>query len=262
MNEYFPIRCIGLIDDSLIEMSIKRIKRIKTERMVNFFTSIAATALIIIGIGIPVGISYYNTAIIGDSLHYEEPPCVIGNKYYQAIGSLSYEEYGLPNNPSSNMIDEYLGTYENLGGNPINIYSTTVSSTYNILLGENDGRFFYLLFIHLVNNDMFANSQEFLDFYGYSTSTNIHSMSIDGKNASGTKIIIEFWEAISDSKISSFDEYNYALCHSESSDDVSQDMHNNPVYIELNFGETNYLEIAYYPSIGFFATHDCYFKLS
>lgn len=68
MSDGFLLRCVGLIDDSLVEMSIKQFKRIKVERMKHFFTSIGIAACVLVMVAVPIAfrldlIGYHATDI-------------------------------------------------------------------------------------------------------------------------------------------------------------------------------------------------------
>ncbi len=258
MNGEFLFKCFGSIDDCLISMSVNRIGKIKNERRAKFITLITAASLTVSLI--PVTASYIASSYISVSpVKAEEAPCIIYNQYYQPIGDEMFAQYGLIEKPTLDLAEEYIGAYLNLGGDIINVYRCRNTSADNILLGERNGRCFYLLFIS--KEDSFSETKDFLSFLGYTSETDIVTMSVNGKNITDRDKISKLWSAINGSFITSKNEYEYAVYHGEWSYEKEQEERNSFIYIELNFGMTNYLHIAYSPSTGYFLSHFTYFKV-
>ena len=57
MNYVYRLRCIGLIDDELIDAAVNRIGKIKNERRIKVFSALAAAVLIMVAA--PVGVLNY-----------------------------------------------------------------------------------------------------------------------------------------------------------------------------------------------------------
>ncbi len=69
MSENFPLRCVGLIDDAIIEASINHFGKIRKDRKIKLISSIAAAVLLTASV--PVGISYSRN---GNMTSYDSDP--------------------------------------------------------------------------------------------------------------------------------------------------------------------------------------------
>ncbi|MBR4096375.1 MAG: hypothetical protein IKK42_03610 [Oscillospiraceae bacterium] len=265
MSDGFLLRCIGAIDDHLINMSVKKIGKIKIERRIKFFSSIAAAILMMTAI--PIGTMNHANLLpnstVDDSPIIEMPVIEIGNDYYQVLNEKSCAKYGLPENPDSDLIKELIGTYDSVDKTMrVNVFTTTVSTTKNILIGECGGKFFYLVFCNKINGERFADAESFLDFFGYHSEADVVSLSINGKNINDKKTIEKFWNAISNSTISTPEDYDSTVYQSEWTYDKAQEKYNSLIDIELNVGLPSYLQIRYSSLVGFFVSHDCYLRIT
>ncbi|MDE6022383.1 MAG: hypothetical protein K2G13_02660, partial [Muribaculaceae bacterium] len=77
MNGEFLFRCIGFVDDGLIDMSVKRIGKIKNERRIKVFSALAAAVLIMVAT--PIGVLNYRNfeqSSIVDDLPFSEMPVI------------------------------------------------------------------------------------------------------------------------------------------------------------------------------------------
>lgn len=69
MSDNFPLRCVGLIDDAIIETSINHFGKIRKGRNIKLISSIAAAVLLTASV--PVGISYSRS---GNMTNYDSNP--------------------------------------------------------------------------------------------------------------------------------------------------------------------------------------------
>lgn len=264
MNDVFRLRCIGLIDDELIDVAINRIGKIKNERRIKAFSTLAAAVLIMVVT--PIGVINYRNferGSIVDDLPFSEMPVIeVDNNCYQAIGEKNRVKYGLNENPDSSLINEFVGTYDFAGRSmTVNVFTSTVSQTNNILLGECDDTFFYMVFCNKINDGYFDDAMSFLDFFGYNSATDIVSMSVDGKEIKDREMIEKFWGTIFNSSLETFDDYSNAIYQGKWTNDKAQENYNSSVVIELNVGMPSYLQIRYSSLAGFFISHECYLKI-
>lgn len=265
MNGEFMLRCVGAIDNRLIDMSVKRIGKIKSERRIKFFSLISAAALMMTAV--PVGVLNYSrfmpNTTVDDSPFSEMPIIEIGNEYYQILSEKSLAKYGLTEKPNSALIKETLGTYNSVGGTMrATVFTPTDPTTRNILLGECDGKFFYMAFCNKINGKQFADAAEFLEFFGYNSVDDIVSMSVKGRKIEDRETIEDFWNAVSSSAIATIDDYNCAVYQGEWTSEKAQENNLNSTDIELNIGTPSYLQIRYSPFAGFFVSHECYLKIA
>lgn len=264
MNGEFLFRCIGSVDDGLIDMSVKRIGKIKNERRIIVFS--ALTAAVLMMTAAPIGVLKYRdfnqSSTVDDSPFIEMPVIEIENDYYQVLDEKRQAKYGLPENPGSNLIKEVVGTYNSVGKTiKVNVFTSTVSQTNNILLGECDGKFFYMVFCNKINGELFDDAMSFLEFFGYNSETDIVSMSVEGKKIKDRGTIEKFWGAISNSSLATFDDYSNAIFQGKWTNDKALENNNSSVVIELNVGMPSYLQIRYSSLAGFFCSHECYLKI-
>lgn len=265
MNDEFRLRCIGLIDDELIEVAINRMGKIKNERKVKVFSALVAAVLIIVVT--PIGVLNYSRFVpnttVDDSPFSEMPVIEIGNEYYQILSENSLAKYGLTEKPNSALINETLGTYNSVSGTiRVTVFTSTDFTTRNVLLGERDGKFFYMAFCNKINGEQFADAAEFLEFFGYNSVDDIVSMSVKGRKINSRETIEDFWNAILSSSIATIDDYDHAISQGEWTNDKAQESYNSSVIIELNVGTPNYLRIRFYSLTGFFVSHECYLKIA
>lgn len=262
MNNEFLLRSVGLINDRLIEAAINRIGKIKNERRIKVFS--ALTAAVLIMTAVPIGVLNYHNFVqssADDKSFIEMPVIEMENCYYQVLGEKNRVKYGLNEDPDSGLIDEFVGTYDFVGlSMTVNVFTSTVSPTRNILLGECDDKFFYMVFRNKIN-ERFADAMSFLEFFGYNSEADIVSMSAGGKKIKDRETIEKFWEAISNSSSATFEDYDYAVYQGKWTDERTQENHNSSVVIELNVGMPSYLQIRYSSLAGYFISHECYLKI-
>lgn len=136
MNGEFLLESIGGLDDSIIEKSLKKMKRIKTERRIRICSAVAAVLLLTT---VPVGIAYRQITS-NNMLNYSPPPVLIDGKLYRAHID-DFASLGLPK-PSDKLAGEFIGEYSN-GEDNIRVYAPKTPADY--LIGELDGKYFYLI---------------------------------------------------------------------------------------------------------------------
>lgn len=253
MSDGFPLRCIGLIDDFLIEMSVTKIEKIRSERVVKFFSSVAASLFLIVAISIGVlgfngHMATSNRPKVGD-LDY----CVINDINYSIVNSSDYEKYGFSDKPNVNMIGEFVGKYRLEDSQIlINVYTATFSPTRNFLLAESGDELYYLAFDHkLLFEPAFNSAADFLGFYGYVSEADIVSMVVDGEPVENREIIASFWEAIYNSEVGRFEDYDFNYFQGEEL-----------IEIVLNSGTTSRLRISYSDLAGCFECNGLILKIS
>lgn len=237
MSDGFPLRCIGLIDDYLIGMSVTKIEKIRSERRVRFFSSAVASLFLVVAISIgALGFNKHietsNGSIIED-LDY----CVIDDTIYMIVSSSDYEKYGFSDKPNASMIGEFVGEYRLQDSQLlINVYSATFSPTGNFLLAECAGELYYMTFEHKVGffESTFYSAADFLEFYGYTSEADIISLVVDGEPVKNRETIANFWEAIYNSEVNSMEDYDLDFFQGDKLNDIV-----------LNDGTTNRLEISY-----------------
>lgn len=134
MNGEFLLESIGGLDDSIIEKSLKKMKRIKTERRIRICSAVAAVLLLTT---VPVGIAYRQITS-NNMLNYSPPPVLIDGKLYRAHID-DFASLGLPK-PSDKLAGEFLGEY---GEEAVRVYAPKTPADH--LIGELDGKFFYLI---------------------------------------------------------------------------------------------------------------------
>ena len=130
MNGEFLLKSIGEIDDGIIEKSLKKMSRIKTERRIRICSAVAAALLVVT---MPVGVVY--RSIMSNATNYSPPLVLIDMEMYQAV--TDYASLGLPK-PTYELAGEFLGEY-----GEIRVYAPKTPADY--LIGELDGEFFYLV---------------------------------------------------------------------------------------------------------------------
>lgn len=258
MNDGFPVRCVGLIDDSLIAMSVERINKIKLERRIKIFSSVAASIMLISTFSIVIPYYYSNFSVV-DSPHIELPTIVIDSSMYQEISEEHYKQYGITSTPTSEMIRDYLGTYIDSDGVAVDVYSTSITPLKSILIADDNDRLYYIVFCNKTNDIPFSDAHDFFEYFGYSKSQDIVSMTVDGKKVDDINLIESFWQVISSSEICSIDEFAYAVHGDEWSEEKAQENYQSLRTIELNYGTASYLKITYSGLTGFFDSHACYF---
>lgn len=265
MNGEFLFRCIGSVDDGLIDMSVKRIGKIKNERRNSVFSALIAAVLMLVAT--PIGVMKFRDfnqhSTVDESPFIEMPVIEIENDYYQVLDEKRQAKYGLSETPDSNLIKEAVGTYYSVDKTmKVNIFTSTVSSEKNILIGECDGKFFYIVFCNKTHGELFNDARDFLEFFGYFSGADIVSMSVKGKKINDKETVEKFWDTISNSSIGTLDDYDHAVYQGEWTNDKAQENYNSSVTIELNVGMPSYLQIRYSSLAGFFISHDCYLKIT
>ena len=136
MNGEFLFESIGGLDDGIIEKSLKKMKRIKTERRIRICSAVAAALLVTT---VPVGIAYRQITS-NNMTNYSPPPVLIDGKLYHAHID-DFASLGLPK-PSEKLAGEFLGEYGN-GEDIIRVYAPKTPADH--LIGELEGKYFYLI---------------------------------------------------------------------------------------------------------------------
>lgn len=242
---------VSYIDSALIERSAEVLKKRRFVGAARIAASVAAALMLAFG-GFTV---LYNAVLANMTSDNKVPPVIIaeidGAHYLQEgfhSGNVR-EAYGLPE-PSENIKGEFIGSYYagcegTEDGGYVDFYALNIDVKNSVLLGERDGELSYWVRV-FGGTDGFDTVRERLEYYGYGTVDDVHSVKVNRVPVEDGEKIAELWDILISGREMTIDDYRSIMNMSdgealrvttETSTDADGVRQWNDTRITLNYGE-------------------------
>lgn len=259
MNSEEILEGISFIDSNFIENSAAVLKRRRFGGIAKIAASVAAALVLVFG-GYD---AVYNAAINNITSDNEVPPAAVaeidGAGYCREsfhTGDIR-EAFGLPK-PTDKLKGAFVGSYyarfDGDTGGSVDFYEIKGRIDRRIILGEYKDELSY--WIMVCGGESFETVRERLEYYGYGSVEDVHTMRVDNREIKDREKISEVWNALLNGTEITEEEY-VRLFQGEDYDEANAEK----VYtrhsrshrlIGFNYGEPTYVLFGYYTDINCF----------
>lgn len=244
---------ISYIDSRFIDGSAAVLKRRRFGSIAKIAASAAAALVLMFG-GFTV---LYNIVLANMTSDNQVPPVIIaeidGAGYSQEgfhTGDIR-KPYGLPE-PSEDIKGEFIGSYyagyegTEYGGY-VDFYALNIDVKNSVLLGERDGELSYWVRVFGATDD-FNTVNERLEYYGYGTADDVHSVTVNRVPVEDREKIAELWDILISGREMTIGDYRSIMNMPDNEAlRVTTEYKANDVFIQwndtrvtLNYGEGNF----------------------
>lgn len=258
---------VSYIADDLIERSEGVLKRRRFTAAVRAVTGVAAALVLAVG-----GLSLAYRAVILPKTGIDSPvsPIILaqldGTDYeFVKKGSEFLKAHGL-SVPTEELKSAYIGGcyvefngYHDMPDGEFEFYELNGCPNRDIIIGDRGGRLSYWAMMY---SDLpGVTVSERLEYKGYRSAEDVHSLRVDGKKVRGREKVDEIWNALLNGTEIDGNRYD-ALIKGDGYDEAdAQEVYtrhaDSAVEIVFNYGELNCLRLTYYTDIGCFSGIGC-----
>lgn len=251
---------VSYIDDGLIERSERVLKR---RRVIRIKRAAASAAVFVLAFG--VSLAYFKLIQPKRGIDSPVAPIIMaqldgGDYEYVREGGAFLKEHGL-SKPKEELKGGYVGScyasfygYYDLPDGEYEFYELNGCPNRDIIIGDLGGSLSYWAAVSYGVSG--GTVSERLEYKGYRSIEDVHSLRVDGKKVSDGEKLAGLWNALLNGTEIDGDTYD-ALIKGENYDEANaQEVYSrhadSAVEIVFNYGELNCLKFTYYTDIGCF----------